>query len=229
MNSPSTTHTAGASLEGRALSSGGTSHDAIYRAVAEALDTTGASGTVADVGCGSGAMRPFTRKRFSRYIGVDAIRFASLSPPVPLVRADLDAPIPLGDAIADAAIAVETIEHLENPRAFVRELARITRPGGWVIVSTPNQLSAMSIATLVARQRFAAFQDVHYPAHRSALLEVDLRRIAAEAGLDTVHVQYNLAGRMPLTARHYPRAVARLSPRLFSDTVILSARKPLRP
>jgi hypothetical protein len=97
-----------------------------------------------------------------------------------------------------------------------------------VVVSTPNQLSAMSLMTLLARQRFASFQDVHYPAHRSALLEIDLRRIAAEAGLDAVRVTYNCEGRMPLTARHYPRAIANLSPRLFSDTILVSARKPAR-
>ena len=218
-----------ATLERRALMSGGTSHDAIYLSVADALRATSSSGRIVDVGCGRGAMWPLVRTMFDSYLGIDGVRYDTFPRSVPLVRADLDGAIPLADASVDVALSVETIEHLENPRAFVRELARITRAGGWIVISTPNQLSAMSLMTLVTRQRFASFQDVHYPAHRSALLEVDLRRIAAEAGLEAIGVRYNLAGRMPLTARHYPRVIARLSPRLFSDTVIVTARKPARP
>lgn len=218
-----------ATLERRALLSGGTSHDAIYRSVADVIRATSSSGRIVDVGCGRGAMWPLVRTMFHSYVGIDGVRYDAFPPGVPLLRADLDAAIPLADGSVDLAMSVETIEHLENPRAFIRELARITRAGGSIVVSTPNQLSAMSLMTLVTRQRFASFQDVHYPAHRSALLEVDLRRIAAEAGLEAIQVRYNLAGRMPLTARHYPRAISKLSPRLFSDTVIVTARKPARP
>ena len=84
------------------------------------------------------------------------------------LRADLDgARLPLDDESVDVAAAVEVIEHLENPRAFVRELARITRPGGWVVVTTPNQLSALSLLTLLVKGRFSAFQERDYPAHRT--------------------------------------------------------------
>ena len=217
---------AGSSFEDRALASGGSSHGVIYRAVADALDAAGASGTLVDVGCGHGAMSALAGARFRRYVGVDGVRYPSFPAGHALIRADLDGGIPLADGAADAAIAVETIEHLENPRALVRELVRVTRPGGCIVISTPNQLSVMSLLTLLTRQRFAAFQDVHYPAHRTALLEVDLRRIAAEARLRDVRVTYATGGRMPFTARHYPAAVVRRAPRLFSDTVVLTARTP---
>ena len=53
-----------ATLERRALLSGGTSHDAIYRSVADALRATSASGRIVDVGCGLGAMWPLVRTMF---------------------------------------------------------------------------------------------------------------------------------------------------------------------
>ena len=215
-------------FEERARLSRGVSHAAIYAAVGRTLAGSGASGRVVDVGCGTGAMWPYLRGSFEEYVGVDALMYDGFPASGQLVRADLDGPIPLGDGVADAVISVETIEHLENPRAFIRELARVARPGGWVVVTTPNQLSAMSLLTLILRQRFAAFQDVHYPAHRTALLEVDLRRIAEETGLREAEVRYTFAGRVPFSARHYPELIARRSGRLFSDAVLLIGRKDAR-
>ena len=61
------------------------------------------------------------------------------------------------------AISVETIEHLENPRAFVRELVRITQPGGWIVVTTPNQRSLVSLGALLLKGHFSAFGATQLP------------------------------------------------------------------
>jgi len=89
----------------------------------------------------------------------------------------------------------------------MRKLVRLANPGEWVVVTTPNQLSLLSLLTLLVKHRFQA--DVHYPAHLTALLEIDLRRIAAEVGLAEFEIEYSLAGRIPLTARHYPQSLSR--------------------
>ena len=214
-----------AGVEARARLSLGRGHDRIHRLVADLLARRGAGGTLLDAGCGTGDLWRATRGRFTRCIGIDAAHYPELPPDVAFRHADLDAALPLEDATADAAAAVEVIEHLENPRAFLRELARVTKPGGWVVVTTPNQLSALSLITLVAKGRFSAFQDGEYPAHRTALLEIDLRRIAAECGLDDVEIAFTRWGRLPLTGRHYPGAIASLSPRLFSDNVAMIGRR----
>ena len=123
--------------------------------------------------------------------------------------------------------AVKLVHHFAGDELFtlISEMARVARPGGWVAVTTPNQLSVLSLATLLVKQRFSAFQDIHYPAHLTALLEVDLRRIAAECGLDDVVVLYSERGRVPFTPWHYPRWMARLLPRALSDNVLLIGRK----
>jgi SAM-dependent methyltransferase len=216
-----------ARVEERARQSLGTSDRAIYQMVVDALTARHAGGgAVIDVGCGVGQLAPFVRPLFDRYVGVDVLRYDGFPEDAEFHQVDLDTGrVPLPDGSGDVVVAVETIEHLENPRAFVRELVRLTRPGGWTAVTTPNQLSLLSRATLVVKGEFNAFQDGSYPAHLSALLEVDLRRIARECGLVDVAVEYSQHGRVPLTARRYPRLVARRFPRALSDNVLLIGRR----
>jgi 2-polyprenyl-3-methyl-5-hydroxy-6-metoxy-1,4-benzoquinol methylase len=215
-------------VEARARQSLGASSDAILRMVAEAVERRDIRGPmVCDVGCGHGALRAVVQDRFPQYRGVDVVRYPGLSPDVEFTRVDLDSDDwPLAPGSADLVAAVETIEHLENPWAFVRRLAALTAPGGWVVVTTPNQLSVLSMLTLAIKRRFSAFQDAHYPAHRTALLESDLRRVVEASGLQVVEITYSLSGRIPLTAWHYPGAAARRWPRALSDNLMIVARKP---
>ena len=214
-------------VEERARRSLGTSGDAIYRMVAAAVAARHpGGGTLLDVGCGSGRLWPFVRGRFDRYAGVDAVRYDGFPAEGEFHAADLDAQaLPFAGA-AEVVAAVETIEHLENPRAFVRALVRAAKPGGWVIVTTPNQLSLLSRATLLAKGEHNAFRDASYPAHITALLEVDLRRIAAECGLEEVSVEFSHSGRVAGSGRHYPGWLSRLWPRGLSDNLLLAGRKP---
>lgn len=45
--------------------------------------------------------------------------------------------IPVADASFDAAMCVEVFEHLPDPLAALRELSRIVRPGGFLILTAP--------------------------------------------------------------------------------------------
>jgi 2-polyprenyl-3-methyl-5-hydroxy-6-metoxy-1,4-benzoquinol methylase len=220
-------HSVGTEVESRARQSRGISDAAIYRMVAEVIRERDKSGGVlVDVGCGTGQLWSHVRTHFGRYIGVDAVRYQGFPETGEFHLVDLSTTrSALRDECADVVTALETIEHLENPRAFVRELVRLAKPGGLVIVTTPNQLSLLSLLTLIVKKRFSAFQDVHYPAHLTALLEVDLKRIAAESRLKDVSVAYSLEGRMALTPWHYPRLLAQLFPRALSDNLLLVGRK----
>jgi 2-polyprenyl-3-methyl-5-hydroxy-6-metoxy-1,4-benzoquinol methylase len=184
-------------------------------------------GLLVDVGCGTGALRDFIGTRVDRYVGVDIVRYEDFPGGAEFLQVDLETGrVPLPDGAADVVASVETIEHLENPRAFFRVLVRLVRPGGWLVVTTPNQLSLLSKLTLVVKNQFNHFQDNNYPAHLTALLEVDLRRMAAECGLSEVAVDYTRRGRIPGTSWHYPRFLSRWCARGLSDNVLLIARKP---
>lgn len=214
----------------RALQSGGESNDAIYRAAAHALRRVVTSRPhhtmtprlLVDAGCGAGKFRDFAIHLADEYVGVDVVRHGRLRDDLRFLQADLDGhAIPLPDGCAAIVTAIEVIEHLDNPRAFCRELVRILAPGGCLVVTTPNQASALSVLSLAVTGRFPAFQEASYPVHRTALLPVDLERIATECGLSQIEIRYSLRGRIPLTALHYPALLARALPRALSDNVLM--------
>jgi 2-polyprenyl-3-methyl-5-hydroxy-6-metoxy-1,4-benzoquinol methylase len=57
-------------------------------------------------------------------------------------RVDLleDLPLPLESASFDVVLCYETIEHVPDPAVFLQEIARVLRPGGTLVLSTPNRL-----------------------------------------------------------------------------------------
>jgi 2-polyprenyl-3-methyl-5-hydroxy-6-metoxy-1,4-benzoquinol methylase len=211
----------------RARQSFGISNEAIYRMVARELEPYAARDAVFfDVGCGTGSLHPFVERLCGRYVGIDVIRYDGFPRNLEFIEADLDRDA-LGNlsGAADIVVSCETIEHLENPRSFMRKLAYFAKAGGIVAVTTPNQLSLLSLLTLVVKKRFSAFQDVHYPAHISALLEIDLKRMAAEAGLADCHICYSESGRIVFTGRQYPEWLSRLWSRGFSDNLMVIGTK----
>jgi glycosyltransferase involved in cell wall biosynthesis len=215
----------------RAALSRGRSTDAILSVVAAALrERGGRYELIVDLGCGRGDCARNLRGMYEGYVGCDAVRYEGFprEDSVTFRQVDLNrTPYPLDSACANAVVCVETIEHLENPRALVREMARIVRPGGLIVVTTPNQLSLMSKLHLVARSQFHAFQEAPglYPAHITALLEGDLRRIARECGFTDVDICYTDYGRIPFTDWHWPNAAGARG-QWFSDNVVMLARRP---
>jgi 2-polyprenyl-3-methyl-5-hydroxy-6-metoxy-1,4-benzoquinol methylase len=184
--------------------------------------------TLVDLGCGQGTLASTLQGQYDAYVGCDVVRYAQLptAPNLTFARFSLDAvPWPLQEQVADVVTAVEVIEHVENPRAFAREVHRILKPGGLAILTTPNQLSLLSKLTLVLKNQFNAFQERPglYPAHITALLEQDLLRIVREVGFKDAHIRYTHHGRIPFTARAWPRP---LQGRAFSDNVLLIAQRP---
>ena len=211
----------------RARETRGSSNDAIYSMVANELRSRGIqSGILYDVGCGAGKLAEHVEPYISSYVGVDVVDYGTIAPPARFIKADLDqVPWPLAEAAATVVTSVETIEHLENPRLHLRQLTRIVEPGGLVLVTTPNNLSWLSLFTLAYKGMFNAFQERpgSYPAHITALVEIDLVRIARECGLVEIRTRFTDAGRIPGTARHWP---SMLRGRRFSDNLLVSGIRP---
>ena len=100
--------------------------------------------TVVDVGCGNGNdVRDLRRAGFGgTIVGADLSvgMLATVAPlGVPVVNADAGA-LPLRDGAADVALAMHMLYHCPDIAATVRELRRVVRPGGVLVVSTNSSV-----------------------------------------------------------------------------------------
>ena len=66
--------------------------------------------------------------------------------------------LPFPDDSFDLAVSFETIEHLANPTLFIDELYRVLRPGGSLIISTPNRELTAPVTWLRPGNRFHRFE-----------------------------------------------------------------------
>jgi SAM-dependent methyltransferase len=104
---------------------------------------------VLDVACGTGYGARILREAGARRVvsldvSRDALRFG-ISRYAPLPVCSDAHRLPLRTASCEAVVSLETIEHLWDPVAFANELSRILRPGGELLLSTPN--GARSLGT----------------------------------------------------------------------------------
>lgn len=66
--------------------------------------------------------------------------------PLPNLKVcDLNLPWPYPSEWADVILSVEVIEHLENPWHHFREVKRVLKPGGVLILTIPNILAPVSL------------------------------------------------------------------------------------
>jgi SAM-dependent methyltransferase len=99
------------------------------------------------VGAGRGELVNFLRHNFNNLkphaVDFHVERFAADG--VEIKQADFDRqPLPYADRTFDLVTCTEVLEHVENYRGVLREIFRVLKPGGVVIVSTPNVLNAVS-------------------------------------------------------------------------------------
>ena len=116
-------------------------HVVAYRYAAERI----AGMDVLDAGCGEGYGSSILAERAASVVGVDLERdviehAAERYPSVHFQTGDL-ATLGFPDGAFDAVVTFQVIEHLQSPRGFVAECARVLRPGGTLILSTPNRLT----------------------------------------------------------------------------------------
>lgn len=117
-------------------------HVAGYRWAAGVLPLPGAVVLEAGVGEGYGGQL-LAESGAAAVLGLDldapSLRHvATTYPSIAPIRGNLVA-LPMRDEALDVVVSAQTVEHLWDQEGFVAECARVTRPGGWLVLTTPNR------------------------------------------------------------------------------------------
>lgn len=119
-------------------------HEAAYAWVARRFVAPRPTPTVVDAGCGEGYGAAMLRAAGADHVvGLDldasaARHLARSYPAVAPVRANLVA-LPVRSAVADLVVGLQVVEHLWDVPSFLEECRRVLRPGGRLVVTTPNR------------------------------------------------------------------------------------------
>lgn len=147
---------------------------------------------VLDVGCGRGGVLEQLGTAVSSALGLDP-DLASLRehriPALPRAEA-LAGELPLRAGCVDLVLASWVFEHLDDPARVLREIRRVLRPGGRLILLTPNGRSLVALLNralrplqnaLVPRLYGRAEADT-FPVRYRANSRARLRSLAAQTG-----------------------------------------------
>jgi ubiquinone/menaquinone biosynthesis C-methylase UbiE len=104
--------------------------------------------------------------------------------------------MPLDSSSFDMIFCEYVVEHLDDPPAALREMRRVLKPGGRILVLTPNLLSYKALAAALTPQRFHIWmgrirygrghEADMYPTLYRCNTTGQFRRLAQEAGLEVI-------------------------------------------
>jgi SAM-dependent methyltransferase len=113
---------------------------------------------IADVGCGTGRLLARLAAEGATAVGVDRnpgmLERAAARTPGRVAQADASR-LPLADHSVHAAVAVTVLEFTAEPARVLAEMARVTRPGGRLVVGVLNPRSAWGWTDRGRRHRAA--------------------------------------------------------------------------
>ena len=144
--------------------------------------------------------------------------------------------LPFDEDSVDVVLAGEIIEHIVDSEGFLRDIARVLRSGGALVLTTPNILWwKHRIALLAGRYPDALDYRTRYGAdfgHVRIFTPKLMRELLLETGFDGIHMVGKRLGSISSLSSgpvRLARALDALADRLpsLSDHLIAFARKPV--
>jgi 2-polyprenyl-6-hydroxyphenyl methylase/3-demethylubiquinone-9 3-methyltransferase len=160
------------------------------------------SSRVLDVGCGNGALAGEFVRAGCDVVGIDlsedGIEIARRAYPAgrfEVMKADDEVIQRLGCEPFDLVMSTEVVEHLYDPRAFVRGCYSATRPGGRFVCSTPYNGYFKNLAIALCGKFDQHIDPLWDAGHIKNWSRKTLGTLLTEAGFS--NLQFKGAGRLP--------------------------------
>lgn len=107
---------------------------------------------ILDIGCGDGTLYSYIKDKFRKIYGAEiadeAAHLAQKQGMFPSIM-DVNMSLSYKDNTFDAISCLEVIEHLLNPCHLLSEMYRLLRPGGQLVLTTPNIRNFRNLNTLI--------------------------------------------------------------------------------
>lgn len=138
-------------------------------------------GQVLDVPAGQGAMAAQLLKRGFQPVCLDINDANFKVPEAKFIHADMNQPFPVESGRFDYVVCGDGIEHFENPRHAVREMARVLKTGGKALLSFPNMLNVEQRVRLF-NFGFSAHYKPNAPDHFNPLPYYEVHSVLVQNG-----------------------------------------------
>jgi 2-polyprenyl-3-methyl-5-hydroxy-6-metoxy-1,4-benzoquinol methylase len=134
-------------------------HQRLYKAYVLAENFI--QGDVLEVGCGEGRGIDRLLPKASTFTAVDKIESALVKlrqkyPTAAFISSNIPPLSSLADNAYDAIVSFQVIEHIEDDKLFLKELHRVAKPGGVVLITTPNKKMSLTRNPWHVREYLAA-------------------------------------------------------------------------
>lgn len=103
---------------------------------------------ILDVPCGGGGFASHLTAKGAECVGMDIVPADEHRP---MVLSDMNRAFPFADEAFDLVLSIEGIEHIHDPFHVIGECFRVLKPGGTLILSTPNVHNVRSRAKFLLR------------------------------------------------------------------------------
>jgi 2-polyprenyl-3-methyl-5-hydroxy-6-metoxy-1,4-benzoquinol methylase len=200
-----------------------------HRAHAKLLEAVGTGNRVLDVGCSSGYLARPLAERGNTIVGLEldpeAARAAEEFCELVLVGDVETMDLPLEPGSFDVVLGGDVIEHLRDPAATLARLRPLLRPGGRVVLSTPNVANwAIRLSLLSGRWRYTD-RGILDRSHTHLFTRATLAETLEQAGYRVERIDFSVPvpGDSDLLDG-VGRAVGRLRPSLFAYQFVAVAQ-----
>ncbi len=128
------------------------------------------------------------KAKMKKVIGVDSVVPAYKKGNLEIIQADLTKPWPIKPNTADVVTMLAVLEHLPKPQVILKEVYRILKPGGTLLITVPSQYSQWWLEKLLAPLGLVRKDMINQ--HKNYFKPDILTKLTQKAGFTQVRARY---------------------------------------